>query len=84
MLGAGRFKVGSSSHTAFILPQPFRFHKSAEPTPLECHIFQTTKSEARMLRHASKTRRYIAMAAKPPKDPLLVVLGATGTGKSQV
>ncbi|RDL33718.1 tRNA dimethylallyltransferase [Venustampulla echinocandica] len=24
------------------------------------------------------------MAAKPPKDPLLVVLGATGTGKSQL
>jgi hypothetical protein len=24
------------------------------------------------------------MAKKPPKDPLIVVLGATGTGKSQV
>jgi hypothetical protein len=37
-----------------------------------------------MLRAAFRTLKYVVMAKKPPKDPLIVVLGATGTGKSQV
>jgi tRNA dimethylallyltransferase len=37
-----------------------------------------------MIRPAIRTLKYVAMAKKPPKDPLIVVLGATGTGKSQV
>jgi hypothetical protein len=37
-----------------------------------------------MLRPAFRTLHYAAMAKNPPTDPLIVVLGATGTGKSQV
>lgn len=37
-----------------------------------------------MLRNVYNTVKYSAMTRKRPKDPLLVVLGATGTGKSQV
>jgi Tfp pilus assembly ATPase PilU len=37
-----------------------------------------------MLRRAFGTLRNVAMAKTPPKNPLIVVLGATGTGKSQV
>jgi hypothetical protein len=53
-------------------------------TPLNRHIFQRDKSNARMLRYVINTFKYVTMTRKPPKDPLLVVLGATGTGKSQV
>jgi tRNA dimethylallyltransferase len=37
-----------------------------------------------MLKSATNVFKYVTMARNPPKDPLLVVLGATGTGKSQV
>lgn len=30
------------------------------------------------------TRRYITMSSAPPRPPLIVVVGATGSGKSQV
>ncbi|TVY59013.1 tRNA dimethylallyltransferase [Lachnellula cervina] len=37
-----------------------------------------------MLRHTLNLLKHATMAKKPPKDPLIVVLGATGTGKSQL
>ena len=47
-------------------------------------FFQCNKLNARMLKSATNALKYVTMARNPPKDPLLVVLGATGTGKSQV
>lgn len=37
-----------------------------------------------MLRQAYRWLGNVAMARQPPKDPMLVIVGATGTGKSQV
>ncbi len=42
------------------------------------------KLDSRMLKSATNVLKYVTMARNPPKDPLLVLLGATGTGKSQV
>jgi hypothetical protein len=46
--------------------------------------YRTECDVQQMLRQAYKLLKNATMPRKPPKNPLLVVVGATGTGKSQV
>lgn len=51
---------------------------------IDITLSDSQTSDERMLRRSLSTLKHVAMARTPPKDPLIVVLGATGTGKSQV
>jgi tRNA dimethylallyltransferase len=53
-------------------------------SPTHSHWISREYDADQMLRQAYRLLKIATMARKPPKNPLLVVVGATGTGKSQV